>query len=205
MLGDGRLDARVLKLRVRVEDRKEAAHDEVVDTAIVGAHLVELVLGVGRDDRVVVSDLLIVDDAPEGQQVEAGHVFSRCRVFGVATNLLGGWLDLIDHVCRQVARVCPWVRERLVLLVAALRSAERPLCREAEARVGVALERSEVVKHRRLFGLLRLVELCDLAALALDGCDDLVRRSLLLYPRLCAGVVAALVLATTIGLKLGVD
>ena len=71
---DGRLHARVLEHRLGMEDGQEAPHDHVVDAAVVGVHLLELVLGAGGDDRVVVGDLLVVDDARERQHVEAGHV-----------------------------------------------------------------------------------------------------------------------------------
>ena len=100
VLGDRRLDARVLELGVRVEDGEEAARDEVVDAAVVVAHLLELVLGVRRDDRVVVADLLVVDDAAERQQVEPGDVRGGRRVLGVAPDLRRGRLQLGNLVAR---------------------------------------------------------------------------------------------------------
>ena len=44
VLGDRRLDARVLEHRLGVEDGQEAARDEVVDAAVVVAHLLDAVL-----------------------------------------------------------------------------------------------------------------------------------------------------------------
>ena len=70
VLGDGRLDARVLEHRLGVERREEAAHDEVVDALVVGVHLLDRVLRARRDDRVVVGDLRVVDHARERQHVE---------------------------------------------------------------------------------------------------------------------------------------
>ena len=101
MLGDGGLDARVLEHRLGVEDRQEAAHDEVVDAAVVLVHLVDrMTLGERRDDRVVVGDLLVVDDAPERQHVEPGHVVGGRRVLPLAADQLGDRLD--------VAGSCRW-------------------------------------------------------------------------------------------------
>ena len=67
---DGGLHARVLEHRVGMEDGEEAARDEVVDPAVVGAHLLGRCWARG-DDRVVVLDLGVVDHAAERQQVEA--------------------------------------------------------------------------------------------------------------------------------------
>ena len=70
-LGDRRLDACVLEHRVRMEGGEEAAHDEVVDAAVVVVHLLHRVLGARRDDRVVICDLGVVDHPAERQHVEA--------------------------------------------------------------------------------------------------------------------------------------
>ena len=45
VLGDRRLDARVLEHRLGMEDGEEAARDQVVDPAVVVAHLVERLCG----------------------------------------------------------------------------------------------------------------------------------------------------------------
>ena len=95
---DRGLHARVLELGLRVEDREEAPGDHVVDLAVVLAHLRERMLGLGRDDRVVVADLGVVDDAAERQQVEPCHVRRGLGVGVVVADALGGRLDVRDHV-----------------------------------------------------------------------------------------------------------
>ena len=128
-----------------MEHGEEAARDEVEDAQVVGAHLLERVLAAGGDDGVVVGDLLVVDDAREREEVEAGDVLGGFGVLGPGADELGDGLDLGDHVAGEVARVGARVGERLVLLVAALGGGEGALGGEAEARVGLALERREVV------------------------------------------------------------
>ena len=101
VLGDRGLDARVLEHRLGMEDGEEAAGDEVVDAPVVVAHLVEVVLGPRRDDRVVVGDLGVVDDA---RRAAAGPARSRTRRLR-GTRLLrptqrGGRLDLAGS-CRR--------------------------------------------------------------------------------------------------------
>src|SRR5205085_812938 len=81
------------------------------------------------------------------------------------------------------------------LLVEALGRGERAPRREAVARVGVALERGQVVEERRALLLRRRLELGDLAGLAADGGDDRVGLRGGGQARLRAGVVAALVAA----------
>ena len=109
-----------------------------------------------------------------------------------------------DHVAREEARAGARVRQRLVLLVAALRGAERAPRGEPEAGVGLALQRREVVEQRRALALLGLVELGDLARLAADGGDD--RLGLLRGADPGAlEVVAALVLARALGREPRVD
>ena len=99
VLGDRRLDARVLEHGLGVEDGEEAARDHVVDAAVVVAHLVERVLGVGRDDRVVVGDLRVVDHAAERQHVEPGDVRPRPRrTRGCARRCAAVGLISRDHV-----------------------------------------------------------------------------------------------------------
>ena len=112
------------------------------------------VLGVRRDDRVVVGDLLVVDHARERQHVEPGDVRGGLRVLAAGRRRAAA-VGLIsrDHVARQEARVGARIGERLVLLVAALRRGERAPRGEAEARVGLALQRRQVVEQRRAFSV----------------------------------------------------
>ena len=78
--GDGRLDARVLEHRLGMEHGQEAPRDQVVDLAVILVELVDRVaLGVGRDDRVVVGHLGVVDDPSQRQHVEPADVFGRGR------------------------------------------------------------------------------------------------------------------------------
>ena len=63
-----------------MEDREEAPRDQVEDPPLVGREAVEVVLDVGRDDRVVVVDLRVVHDASERQLLEAEHVLRGGRV-----------------------------------------------------------------------------------------------------------------------------
>src|SRR3954452_13451683 len=115
VLGHRRLDARVLEDRLGVEDREEPPRHHVVHATVVVAHLLDLVVGVGRDDRVVVAHLGVVDHAPERQEVQPGDVVRGLRVLRAAPDAAGDRLELGHHVARQVARACPWIRERLVL------------------------------------------------------------------------------------------
>jgi hypothetical protein len=78
-----------------------------------------------------------------------------------------------------------------VLLVEPLGGPERAAGGEAEARVGLALQRREVVEERRALLLRRLLELGDLARLAADRLDDRLGLRGRLQPRLRAGVEAA--------------
>src|SRR3954468_10037116 len=189
VLGHDRLDARALVDGLRVEDREEALRDEVVDLQLVGTHLRQVVLGLRRYQRVVVVDLLVVHDAAEWQPVEREHIFRRAPVLGVVAHEPCGRLDLRDLVARQEARVGPRVGDRLVLLVELLSSAQRAPGGEAEQRVGVALERGEVVQELDALALLLLVDLRDLAGVALDLADDL--RGVVLGDALAALVATA--------------
>ena len=74
-LGD---DRRALVARRRVEDGQEAARDEVEHAALVVRERVDVVLDLGRDDRVVVLDLRVVDHAPERELVEPQDEPRRC-------------------------------------------------------------------------------------------------------------------------------
>ena len=126
--------------------------------------------------------------------------YSRLRA-----DQLGDRLDLGDHVARQVARVGARVGQRLVLLVAALRRAERAFGGEAVAVVGLALQRRQVVEHRRFLALLFLLELGDLARPALARRRRSPRPRSRGDARLGAGVEAALVGALAVGLEGRVD
>ena len=63
-----------------------------------------------------------------------------------------------------------------MLLVEPLGGGECAPGREPEPAVGIALQRGEVVEQRRALLALGLLELGDLAGLALAGLDDLCGR-----------------------------
>ena len=114
-----------------------------------------------------------------------------------APHELGGRLYLLDHVGCQVARVGSRISQRLVLLIQTLCRGKCAPRREAVARIGLALQRREVVQHRRTLALLLLVELGDRPLPALTGRDD--RKRLLLggQARLRTGMKASCVDART--------
>src|SRR6185437_10988853 len=168
-----------------MKDGEEAPRDHVEDPFVVGAHLVDRVLGAGRDDRVVICDLGVVYDAGEWQQVEPGDVLRRRAVLRLRAYQLRYRLDLGDHVAGQVARVRAGIGERLVLLVAALRRSQRALGREAVAVVGLALERRQVIQQRRFLALLFALQLADRAERALG---ELERAAARLHDRLGLGL-----------------
>ena len=196
----GRLDAGVLEHGVGVEDRQEPLGDQVVDPSVVGVHLLDRVaLGARRDDRVVVGDLEIVDDPLQWQLLQADHVLGAGRVLRLGADDAGDRLDLGDHVAGEVARVRPRVRQRLVLLVQPLRRGERPPRGEAEAGVGVALQRGEVVEQLRALLALGLLELGDFAGLPVAVTDDGLRLGGGLDPWVGPRVIPALVAARVLG------
>src|SRR5205085_9462183 len=144
------------------------------------------VLDVGGDDRVVVVDARVVDDAAERELLEAEHVARAGRVLGDRKERLGGRLELRDEVAGEEARRGARVRDRLLALVERLRGLKRAARGEAEAAVRVALERGEAVEERRPRGLLLALDRLDLAVLAGDALDDLVGACAFLDPRLVA-------------------
>ena len=136
------------------------------------------------------STFLSLTTRPERQLVERGHVLGAAPVAGVVADQLGGRLDLGDHVAGQEARVGARVGERLVLLVEALRGRQRAARREAEQRVGVALERGQVVEELRLLALLLLLELRDLAGPGRSSASTIALRLVLGGQPLAAQVAA---------------
>src|SRR5207253_9714032 len=123
-------------------------------------------------ERVVISDLLVVDHPAERQTVEGADVLGGLRVGGVAADQPGDRLDLGDLVARQEARAGARIGDRLVLLVEALRGPQRPPRGKPEEGVRVALQRGEVVEELRPLALLLLLEARDLAGLVAALLDD---------------------------------
>lgn len=86
------------------------------------------------------------------------------------------WGDLLEHVLRNVAAPRAGIGDEL-LFVKLLRDAERLFGREAVPRVGLFLERGQVVQQRRLFGHFSTLDLRNLHAVAAPDCGTgLVRR-----------------------------
>ena len=81
-----------------MEDGEEAARDEVEDAALVGREVLDVVVDVRRDDRVVVVDLRVVDDARERELVECEHVLGRRAVIRDRLQCSGRRLQLRDHL-----------------------------------------------------------------------------------------------------------
>ena len=172
--------------RPRVEHGEEAPGDQIEDAPFVGRELRHVVLDVGRDDRVVVVDARVIDDAAERELPEGEHVARGVGVLGDRDERLGRGLELRDEIAGEEARRGPRIRDRLLALVERLGRLQRPPRREAEAAVRVALEGREVVEERRALGLLLALDRLDLAVLAGDPCDDVVRAPGLLDPGLVA-------------------
>ena len=135
----------------REEHGQEAPHDQVVDALLgvaeVPGHLQR------RDDREVVADLGVVEDALVRPDPPVG--LDLPRELGELRQLLElaeGVADGAHVVLGQRARVGPRVGEHLVLLVQRLRDRQRGLGREAEAAVGLALQAGEVEQRRRQLG-----------------------------------------------------
>ena len=82
LLRNRRLDTGALEDGLEVEDRQEAADDEVVDLLLVVAPLARVDPGLRRHDRVVVGDLRVDDDARQRQLTQAEDVAGRLRVLG---------------------------------------------------------------------------------------------------------------------------
>src|SRR5204863_2611941 len=176
-----------LVARRRMEDGEEATGNQVEDAPLVRGEAVDGMLDVGRDDRVVVVDPRVVDDALQRQPVEREHVARGRGVVADWNQRLGGRLQERHHVTRQVARARSRIRNRLLVLVERLRGLESAPRGETEAAVRVALERCQVVEQRRALGLLLLLHLLDGAVLAGHLLGDLLRpREIAEDPRLVA-------------------
>src|SRR5262249_55390842 len=129
-----------------------------------------------RDNGVVVTHLLFVDDSPgegEGTEVEFSDLgrFERPELVQDP-----GYLSL--QIAAEVARVGPGVGYRLPL-VERLGRLERGVGREAEAPVHVALQLGQVVELRRLGPLLLPLHTLDDERLALHPTEERPRVLLL--------------------------
>ena len=169
-------DRRLLEARRRVEDGQEALGDEVVDAALVARQPRQVVLVVGRDDRVVVGDPGVVDDAVARQQVEARDVAGAGGVGRIgAADVRGDRLQARVHVGRQVPRAGARIGQDLVLVVVRLRRPQRAVGGEAEALVRLALQRRQVVEELRLLDDRLLLDRRDAGVRALRRGGDALR------------------------------
>ena len=169
--GDPRGDA---KLGRREEHRQEALDHQVVDL------LLGVRQGLGRlqrrDDRVVVGDLRVVEDALVAglDPVVLDDLLRELPVRMHVGQHLHRLADGADVILGQRLGVGPRVGQDLVPLVQRLGQRQGGLGREAEAPVGVALQAGQVEERRRgLRGRARL--LGDGAGLAFAVGDDRAR------------------------------
>mmetsp|Transcript_3271 Transcript_3271/g.11449 ORF Transcript_3271/g.11449 Transcript_3271/m.11449 type:complete len:1068 (-) Transcript_3271:367-3570(-) len=162
----------------REEHRQEALDHQVVELGLdLGQRLGRLQR---RDDGEVVRHLAVVEHLLGGLDVavvqrHAGVGGQRLQRAGqvLARDHLGRLLGHGQVVLGQEARVGPRVGQHLVLFVQRLRDGQRRLGREAEARVGLALQRGQVVE-RAATGGAGLAFLGDVSGLAEHGLGDLV-------------------------------
>ncbi len=125
---------------------EEAAADEIVDPLLVGAEQALAGRGRGGDDRVVIGDAGVVDEAP-AEGLDAAPRRDKARV--AAGDGLDHGAERGGGVLREVAAVGARVAEELVPLVEGLRDIERLLRAHPEEAVGVALELGQIVEERR--------------------------------------------------------
>ena len=152
----------------RIKHREKTPRDEVVNLVL---DLVQaLRRHVGRDDRKVIADLRVVEDAlvrPHPALVEnrVGE-----RVVGRAVHRLEHAAHGGNVILGQRARIGTRIGEHLVAFVERLRDLERARGGEAEAFVRVALEAGEIEQQRReLRGRLALLSHDARLALALGA------------------------------------
>ena len=160
-------DRRALQLGVGEEGGEEAARDEVVDALLVGRERVGVDLLRGRDDGVVVRDLLVVDVAARELRLAGGEDLLDEGGVGADGGGADVRADLLRHIGREVARGGARVGDEL-LLVERLREFERARGGEGVADVGGALQGGQVVQERRALAHGLLLDTLDGARLPLD-------------------------------------
>ena len=167
---------RFLKLGHREEHRNEPTNDEVVDALLDITQAVRN--RTGRDDRKVVTHLLVVEDALT-RRIDPALTEDFTRVLadgmpsdeGVHDFLSGG-----DMVLGEVLGVRSWIGEGLVVLVETLRGGESRLGRETKAAVTFALQRGQIQQARGAFflGFALITDFADTKLLRF--CSDLAAR-----------------------------
>ena len=134
------VDRRDFLLGGRMKGRKKTACHEVVNLALIGTKRRDILRCLSRNDRVMVANLVVGDDASQRQRGQARHVRGGLGVGAIClTNLRSDALQRIDHVSRQVLRARARVRQQLMRVVEALGGCQRALGGKAELGVGFAL------------------------------------------------------------------
>src|SRR5205823_11733033 len=113
-----------------MEYGEEAARDEVEDPPLVGRELVEVVLDVGRNDRVVVVDAVVADDACERELREGEDESRALRVLGDRLEGRSRRLQLRNEIAGEIARGRARIGDGLLALVERLRRLQRAPRRE---------------------------------------------------------------------------
>ena len=108
----------------------------------------------GGDDGKVIADFFIVEDAAVKFQVAFGQRLVRKGSEVPAALALHGFFDSTQVVFRQKAAVGAGVGQQLVAFVEALGKGQRILGGKAEAVVGLALQRSQIVERGRTLAAL---------------------------------------------------
>ena len=171
----GRAD-RFLKLGHREEHGNKAPNDEVVDTFF---DITQAVWdGASRDDRKVVTNLLVIKDTltrridPALTEDFTGVLADGMPAGEGCHDFLGGG----DVVLGEVLGVRSRVGERLMVLVETLRGGEGRLGRETKAAVTFALQGGQIQQARGAFflGLTLITDFTD--AKLLRFCSDLAPR-----------------------------
>ena len=104
----------------------------------------------GRNDRKVIADFCVVEDAfVRAHPVVGQNFFCKPAEAREVAQRIHRLLHRGDVILRQMARIRSRIRQHLVPLVKRLGDGQRILRAETEARVGVALQRGEIVKPRR--------------------------------------------------------
>ena len=145
------VDGRDFLLGGRMKGREKTTRHEVVDLALIGTKRRDVLRCLGRNDRVMVANLVVGDDASQRQRGQASHVRGGLGVGAIClTNLRSDALQRIDHVGRQVLRARTRVRQQLVRVVEALGGRQRALGGKAKLGVGFALQLRQIEQQLRL-------------------------------------------------------
>ena len=138
LAGSAGFHGSLLILEGRIEDADEPAYDQIIDLPFFVAHVIQLDIFLGGNDRMMVAYFLIVYEGFAGLE---GHFQKLRDELSVRTGIAcpETFLDRRDDISADVAGICPGVRKDLVMLVQTLHDVQRLFRGEAEAPVGVSL------------------------------------------------------------------